>query len=191
MSDALETWRTSVSPKDLDHLVAIVEDRGVLMIICILLFPAALPLPTGGFTHLFEIIALVPIVQLIAGKNHALLPHRLRRMTLSTKFMDRFLPRAIRIIRWIEKHSHPRAARMLSSQPARSAIGIVLLLLLAGAFLAPPFSGLDTLPAMGATLMALGLLLKDVIVVLAGLGIGSLGWTLLILVGSFVVHLLG
>ena len=80
---------------------------------------------------------------------------------------------------------------MLSSQPARSAIGIVLLLLLAGAFLAPPFSGLDTLPAMGATLMALGLLLKDVIVVLAGLGIGSLGWTLLILVGSFVVHLLG
>ncbi len=191
LSTSLELWRTSDIPKDLDHLVSIFGERGLLILICMLLFPAALPLPTGGFTHLFEIIAVIPTIQLITGRTHALLPGRIRRITLSATFMNRLLPRTIRIIRWIEHHSRPRSAKFLARQPVQSAVGVILLLFLAGAFLAPPFSGLDTLPAMGATIMTLGLLLRDRIVVLAGLGLGALGWTLLILLGSFVMHLLG
>jgi hypothetical protein len=34
-----------------------------------------------------------------------------------------------------------------------------------GAFFAPPFTGLDTLPALGVVLLSLGVLLKDFLVV--------------------------
>ncbi len=161
LSIALASWKASDSPKDLEHLVAIFGDRGLLILILILLFPAALPLPTGGFTHFFEIVALVPILQLVSGKPRTLHPRRIRGITLSHQFLDRFLPRIISVIKWFEGHSRPRLYRLLATQAAQSIIGIILLLFLAGAFLAPPFSGLDTLPAMGATVMILGLLLRD------------------------------
>ncbi|MGC8460375.1 MAG: exopolysaccharide biosynthesis protein [Candidatus Dormibacteria bacterium] len=127
--------------------------RGRLILILILLFPAAIPLPTGGFTHVFEIVTLVPILQLLSGKPLTLLPRRIRGITLSHRFLDRFLPRVISVIKWFEGHSRPRLYRLLATQAAQSIVGIILLLFLAGAFLAPPFSGLDTLPAMGATVM--------------------------------------
>ena len=37
----------------------------------------------------------------------------------------------------------------------------------AGAFFAPPFTGLDTLPALGGVLRSLGVLLKDFVIVIA------------------------
>ena len=58
----------------------------------------------------------------------------------------------------------------------------------AGAFFAPPFTGLDTLPALGVVLLSLGVLLEDVIVVAVGLVVGAAGVLLEIIVGSAVVH---
>jgi hypothetical protein len=58
----------------------------------------------------------------------------------------------------------------------------------AGAFFAPPFTGLDTLPALGVVLLSLGVLLEDVIVVAIGLVVGVAGVVLEIVVGSAVVH---
>jgi hypothetical protein len=39
----------------------------------------------------------------------------------------------------------------------------------AGAFFAPPFTGLDTLPALGVGLLSLGVLLEDFAVVATGM----------------------
>jgi hypothetical protein len=61
----------------------------------------------------------------------------------------------------------------------------------AGAFFAPPFTGLDTLPALGVVLLSLGVLLEDVIVVAVGLIVGVGGVLLEIIVGSAVVHGVG
>jgi hypothetical protein len=52
------------------------------------------------------------------------------------------------------------------------------------AFLAPPFTGLDTLPSLGVVVISLGVLLKDILVVLAGLLLGLAGVALEIVVGS-------
>jgi hypothetical protein len=66
--------------------------------------------------------------------------------------------------------------------------GLVALGGTAAAFLAPPFTGLDTLPALGVVLLSLGVLLEDVIVVAFGLVVGVAGVVLEIVVGSAVVH---
>ena len=59
-----------------------------------------------------------------------------------------------------------------------SLIGLVLLVFVLGAFLAPPFSGLDTLPALGVVVVCLGLVFSDGFIVGAGLVIGVVGLVL-------------
>ena len=60
--------------------------------------------------------------------------------------------------------------------------------LTAAAFLAPPFSGLDTLPALGVVLIALGFLLQDALIVAIGAGIGIAGVVVEVLVGEAAIH---
>ena len=55
-------------------------------------------------------------------------------------------------------------------------------------FLAPPFTGLDTLPALGVVLLSLGVLLEDIIVVVLGVVVGVAGVFLEIFVGGAVLH---
>jgi hypothetical protein len=58
----------------------------------------------------------------------------------------------------------------------------------AGAFFAPPFTGLDTLPSLGVVVLSLGVLLEDFVVVFAGLAIGIVGVALEIVLGAAALH---
>ncbi len=51
------------------------------------------------------------------------------------------------------------------------------------AFVAPPFTGLDTLPSLGVVVLSLGVLLKDILVVAAALVIAAAGIILEIVLG--------
>ena len=57
------------------------------------------------------------------------------------------------------------------------------------AALAPPFSGLDTLPALGAVVVCLAIITGDVLMLVAGLVIGTGGIVLIITVGAALAHL--
>ena len=61
----------------------------------------------------------------------------------------------------------------------------------AAAFLAPPFTGLDTLPALGVVLVSLGVLLEDAAVVAGGLLVGAIGIALEVALGAAALHELG
>ena len=51
----------------------------------------------------------------------------------------------------------------------------------------PPFSGLDTFPALGAVVVCLGIILEDIVLVAVGALIGAGGVTLILTVGAAVV----
>ena len=55
---------------------------------------------------------------------------------------------------------------------------------------APPFSGLDTLPALGAVIVALSIILEDVVVLAVGVVIGAGGIVLILTIGAALVHYL-
>jgi hypothetical protein len=55
------------------------------------------------------------------------------------------------------------------------------------AFLAPPFTGLDTLPSIGVVLISLGVLLEDPLLGLAGLLVGAAGVLVALLLGRAAV----
>ena len=63
-------------------------------------------------------------------------------------------------------------------------------LVLAGtlaAFLAPPFSGLDTLPSLGVVLLSLGVVLEDLAIVVVAVVVGIAGVLLELVLGRAVV----
>jgi hypothetical protein len=68
-------------------------------------------------------------------------------------------------------------------------LGLLLMALAVAAALAPPFSGLDTLPALGAVAIALSIILEDVVVLAIGIGIGTGGIVLIVTIGAAVVRI--
>jgi hypothetical protein len=57
--------------------------------------------------------------------------------------------------------------------------------------LAPPFTGLDTLPALGVVLLSLSVLLEDPLVAIVALVVGVTGVVLEVLLGSAVINGIG
>ena len=55
------------------------------------------------------------------------------------------------------------------------------------AFVAPPFTGLDTLPALGIVLISLSVLLEDVAIAIVGLIVGAVGVALEIFLGAALI----
>src|SRR5262249_36555352 len=108
---------------------------------------------------------------------------RFAEQRLGETFTDKAAPKVLRFVRWFERRSRPRGARLLRSRPVVAGLGVVLLGVVLGAFVGPPFSGLDTLPSLGVVLVCLGLLLADGLVVVGGVVVGVVGVTLTVVLG--------
>jgi hypothetical protein len=155
----------------------------------LLLAIPALPLPTGGVTHAFELIAMLLALELIVGRRKVWLPERWRERELSAEMRQRFAEKLLPRIRWIEGHSRAHLAFLLSYRLSGVLYGLVTLVLVVTAFVAPPFTGLDTLPSLGVVLISLGVLLEDAILGVIGLVVGAAGVLAVFLLGKEALHL--
>jgi hypothetical protein len=188
ISDALQGWLEGDSDKTLGSLVDVFGEKSFAVLFVLLLGVPALPLPTGGATHVFEIIAALLALQLIVGRDQIWLPQKWCKLELAGPKQQRFITGLMKLIRRLERFSRPRLRFLFQTRVSNSVYGLLALGGTAGAFFAPPFTGLDTLPALGVVLLSLGVLLEDVIVVAIGLVVGVAGVLLEIIVGSAVVH---
>ena len=189
LSDEIEAWLKSPGHKRLGDLVEVFGKRSFAIAFVILLGVPALPLPTGGVTHVFEVIAVLLAAQLIIGRDEVWLPQRLRDRELGGD--SKFLNGLIRMIRRVERHSRPRLTFLFGHRLSNFVFGLVVAAGSIAAFVAPPFTGLDTLPALGVVLISLGVLLEDFYVVIAGLLVLAVGVFLEILLGSAAVKGIG
>jgi hypothetical protein len=184
VSDLIEAWLTGDQPKTLDSLIDVFDEKAFGVIFVILLGVPALPLPTGGATHVFEIIAMLLSLQLIAGRDQIWLPERWRRMQLEGPRQQKFVNWLLKVIRFLERFSKPRLRWLFGHRLSNTVFGLLILLLSIAAFVAPPFSGLDTLPALGAVLVSVGVLLDDIAVVITGVVLGAAGVFLELVLGK-------
>jgi hypothetical protein len=154
----------------------------------VLMAVPALPLPTGGVTHVFELITMLLALELLVGRRTIWLPRRWKRVVLAGPSSGRFGAVLLKRIRWLERLSRPRLRLLLHRRISSVIFGAVVFALSLIAFVAPPFSGLDTLPALGVVVVSLGILLDDFLLGLVGLAIGAVGSLLVITLGRLVVH---
>ena len=189
-SDYLESWLKSTEPKTLSGLSEVFGEKSFAITFLILMSIPAIPLPTAGITHVFEIITMLLALELIIGQRSIWLPKRWKHKKLGAAIENKALPYLIRKIRWLEKFSRPRLSGVLANRFMVSLIGLIVFGLSLTAFLAPPFSGLDTLPALGVVFIALGMILEDIMGALIGLITGTLGVVLVVGLSKVILDLI-
>jgi hypothetical protein len=189
-SDELERWLRSDEPKTLGSMGDVFAEKSFAVTIMLLMFVPALPLPTGGVTHVFEVITVLLAAQMVLGRRTIWLPQRFRQRELGAAITDKAVPFILRRIRQVERISRPRGVWLFERRWLMPLLGLVLIAFAVAAGLAPPFSGLDTLPALGAVVVALSIILEDVIVLAIGLAIGTGGIVLIVTIGAALVRVL-
>ena len=175
VSDQLEGWLSSEGDKTVGGLIELFQEKSFAILFVILLGVPALPVPTGGATHVFEIVAIVLALQLIAGRDEIWLPQRWRARQLAGDKQQRFLAALMRMIRRLERYSRPRLSFLFDHRLSNIVFGLLVIAGCVAAFFSPPFTGLDTLPSLGVVLMSLAVLLKDILVAIVAFAIGAAG----------------
>ena len=188
-SHGLEQWLAAPGRKTIGDLGDAFEEKSFAVAFLLLMSLPALPLPTGGVTHVFELVTALLALELMGGRRTMWLPKRWRDHEMGALTQRKAIPFIVRRVRWFERFSRPRGRSLLEQALVLRALGAIVLLFTVAAFLAPPFSGLDTLPALGVVIVALAMILGDALFVLMGVVVGAVGIALELLLGSAVARL--
>jgi hypothetical protein len=182
ISDELEGWLDGDGEKTIGGLIEVFDKRAFAIIFVLLMGVPALPLPTGGATHVFEVITVLLAFQLVAGRDEIWLPGRWRARTFDTD--GRFIRVLLRTVRRVERLSKRRLSFLFGHRLSNLVFAVLVAAGATAAFLAPPFTGLDTLPALGVVLISLGVLLEDFAFVALGGAVSAGGVLVEVVVGS-------
>ncbi len=180
----LESWLSSSQAKTLLEVQNRFGSKSFAIAVLLLMVVPALPLPTGGISHVMEALAIITALGLVLRRDRLWLPRRWQDVDLTKGFGEKAIRGTVRFIRFFERFSRPRGTALFGSKTFQQLLGLVLIGLALSALLAPPFSGLDTLPALGAVIICLAMVLEDVVLLVAGMLVGSVGVGLILTIGN-------
>jgi len=126
VSDELEEWLDGENPKTLGSLIDVFGERSFAIIFVLLMALPALPIPTGGATHVLEVVTMLLALELIAGRRSIWLPERFKRMQLGGGSREKFVTKLLGLIRRLERFSRPRGARLFDYRLSGVLFGVVL-----------------------------------------------------------------
>jgi hypothetical protein len=188
-SDELNDWLKSKKPKTLAGINEVFGEKSFAIIFFILMLLPALPLPTGGATHIFEIIVMLLALELIIGRRTIWIPQRWQNASIGKSGEQKIMPFIYKRLRWFEKHSKSSRHDLLQNRSILRSCGLMIFIFALTAFIAPPFSGLDTIPSLGVVAIALALILNDIRFFIIGNIAGCLGILVVVGLGKIIVEL--
>jgi hypothetical protein len=188
LSEKLTSLLKTEGELRISSLENVFGNKSFAVSVVLLMALPALPIPTGGISHIFEIVTMLISLEIIAGLDKLWLPKRLLGLSISAGIKKRALPFITRRLKFVEKHTRPRGRKYFVQSWFRRAVGVPMLMLAMLAFFAPPFSGLDTLFAMGTVLIALSLLMEDISLLIIGVFVGISGGVVEVLFGKVLIH---
>src|SRR6476469_313005 len=115
-STQLEDWLRSDQPKSLGALSEVFAEKSFAVTILLLMFVPALPIPTGGITHVFEVITVLLAIEMVFGRRTIWLPKWARRRELGNLMTGKALPFVVKRVRFFERHSKPRFAALFNNR---------------------------------------------------------------------------
>jgi hypothetical protein len=185
-SDRVEGWLRGAGPHTLGALGDVFGDKGFAVTIMLLMSLPALPLPTGGISHVLELIALIGSLQTVLGRTTVWLPRALRDRELPSVIVERAVPFVVKRVQWFEQRSRQRLPKLFRNTWILRVLGLVISVFTVAAALSPPFSGLDTLPSLGVVIVSLAIILEDAMFLALGVVVGTAGIALIVAVGAAV-----
>lgn len=160
----------------LEDVIAALGDRGLGVLIAVFAIPNIIPstVPFGNVATGIPVIFLA--VHLMAGWPRLVLPGFLARRTLNAKSLKAFTPKLAVVLSRVERLFKPRLLGV-TGPIAERYIGALCLLLSIVSTLPIPFG--HNLPALGLTIIGLGLVEHDGYAIVLGSVLGLLGVLLL------------
>ena len=159
-------------------------DRAYGVLLFIFAVPNLMPLPPGIGTVLAVFIILIA-AQFVLGLSSPYFPSWLGRRSFRRETFEGAIDRIRPPLRWIERLLQPRLL-FLTSRNGERLIGLFCIALALMVALPIPF--VHQLPGLAICVMALAMIERDGIVLLAGMGIGLAGialyWALIIRVSA-------
>lgn len=175
LSTVLEDLRHSLHSEtvSVSDLVEAFHERGIAMLQLLFAGPMALPLPEPPVVNIVLGLPLVLLTgQQALGRHTIWLPRRILRISVSRSRLDTVLGALIPWMRKLEFFVKPRLGAL--THGAVSRLWGVLGMFMAVAVLIPvPL--FHTVPSLGIALMAVGVSMRDGIVIILGALIG-IGW---------------
>jgi len=158
--------------------------REIGMLLLVVSTPFLIPIPTPGLSTPFGLaLALLGLRYLWGSDFH--LPRLIRDHELSPKTLRIFRRTLLALSRKVEWMVHPRLDYMLRGQ-GRIVVGVSIVS--ASLALAVPGPGSNVVPALALILLALGVLARDGVFLIAGAVCSALAWLYVALIGLLVFH---
>lgn len=182
-SQTLQAWLKG-RDTTLGGLSQVFAEKSFAVIFILMMALPALPLPTGGVTHITELVTMLLSLELLAARRTIWLPKRWRRIDAGKFMSGKAGSRLIRFVAWLERRPWPGFGGWLAQPWSVPLIGLLVLVFTLAAFVAPPFSGLDTLPALGVVIISLAVILEDTPFLALGIVSGATGIALELAAGT-------
>ena len=169
----------------LNEIVTGLGDRGLGVLIAIFAIPNLVPAIVPFGNAVFGIPIIVFAFQLMLGLRRLYLPKRLGNISMETQTFRAAAIRISRALAWFERLLKPRLP-VFSGLVADRIIGAICIVFAVLTSQPIPFS--HNLPALGLTLIGLGIIESDGLAILIGLIVGFLGLLALVLLIAGLAH---
>ncbi|MCB1651008.1 MAG: exopolysaccharide biosynthesis protein [Alphaproteobacteria bacterium] len=167
----------------LSDLLEALHERGIGMMLFIFALPAALPLPGLGVNVIIALPLLLLSVQQAMGRHSLWVPEKIKSKSISKERFDKMIEAALPYVKKIEFIIRPRLG-FITRGVFSNVIGLAGLVMTLSVCVPLPLT--NTVPAFGIALMALGVVMRDGLAVLAGMMIGLIWVTAITLAISFL-----
>ena len=149
------------------------HENGILLAMVFFALPVAIPLPyPPGFTTIMGIPLMILSVQMLLGSKKVRLPQKINNYEIKNSTLKMISNKSVPIIEAIEKYVKPRFS-FAKSVYCEQFVGLSCLI--ASTAVALPIPLTNAIPALGITVMTLGLLNRDGIIIVAGFFIALIG----------------
>lgn len=152
------------------------HERGFGFLLFLFALPAALPLPGLGVNVIIALPLLLLTAQQAMGRHTIWIPEKIKYKSISRARFEAMLSAALPWIKRLEFFVRPRIG-FITQGAFGHLIGIFGLIMALSICIPLPLT--NTVPAFGIALMALGVIMRDGLAVLAGALIG-LAWVLML-----------
>lgn len=161
----------SEAPVTVREIADVLGERSFGLVLVVLALPAWIPVLPPGVPSLFGLAIATVACQMLLGRAAPWLPGFVAQRGLPAERFARLVERAAPWLRRIEAVCRPRLGRLLASAGTRL---VALWILVLALVICVPFPMTNSGPALSIAVIALGIIGRDGLVVLAGAVLGML-----------------
>jgi hypothetical protein len=179
LSALLEDLKTALTGEkvQIERILEAFHERGFGILLFLFSLPAAVPIPMPGLNSVIAIPLILLTWQQMTGRHTVWMPGKIRTADIDRSLIEKTIDFSIPWVKRLEYFIKPRLGSVTQGAFSHLIGAAGLIMAVCGAI---PLPFVNTVPAVGITLMAMGVLMRDGLVVLAGM-IGGLLWVVGIL----------